>query len=215
MPAAKKQEFKAKVEETPEKIPLVDEKVEEVEEKADEKEEVPQVAPEQALSEKTTAALSERPLEEEVPLEKKKKRLFSIGIIIFLLIFGLTGWTLYLTSRFNPETEIKTETTSEVTPTPQEENQLTKEEISLEILNGSGVSGLAAKAAKTFEDLGYKVVKTGNSERVEANMLYVDARLEDRLDILLEDVEAQLKISSISGELTASTASARLVIGKE
>src|SRR3990167_3214318 len=152
MPAAKKQEFKAKVEETPEKI-------EEVEEKADEKEEVPQVAPEQALSEKTTAALSERPLEEEVPLEKTNKRLFSIGIIIFLLIFGLTGWTLYLTSRFNPETEIKTETTSEVTPTPQEQNQLTKEEISLEILNGSGVSGLGAKAAKTFEDLGYKVVK--------------------------------------------------------
>ena len=202
MPAAKKKEFKAKVEETPEKIPLVDEK-----------EEVPQAAPEQTLSEKTTETLKERPLEEEVPLEKTNKKLFSLGVIVFLVIFGLTGWTLYLTSRFAPETEIETEITSEATPAPEAETQLKREEISLEILNGSGVSGLAAKTAKIFEDLGYKVVSTGNSDREQESRLYLDPALTDKLDVLLEDVKVKLEISSVSGELKNSTASASIILG--
>ena len=202
MPAAKKKEFKAKVEETPEKIPLVDEK-----------EEVPQAASEQALSEKTTETLAERPLEEEVPLEKTNKKLFSLGVIVFLVIFGLTGWTLYLTSRFAPETEIETEIASEATPTPEAETQLKREEISLEILNGSGVSGLAAKTAKIFEDLGYKVVSTGNSDREQESRLYLDPALTDKLDVLLEDVKVKLEISSVSGELKNSTASASIILG--
>ncbi|KKP72155.1 MAG: hypothetical protein UR68_C0020G0010 [Candidatus Roizmanbacteria bacterium GW2011_GWA2_35_19] len=40
---------------------------------------VPEVAKEQILSDSTVQTLSEKPLIEEVPLEKKNKKLFILG----------------------------------------------------------------------------------------------------------------------------------------
>jgi len=205
---AKKKAFKANVEETPQKTS---------EETPDTQTKVPQVAEEQGLSKQTLTTLEERPIEEEVPLEKTNKKLFVIGLIAFLVIFAATGWILYLTARFqakvNEVEDQGAEEVSQLTPTPTPAG-LAREEISLEILNASGVSGMAATTAKTFEDLGYKVVKTGNSERVSANLLYVGENLRDKLSVLLADVEKELKISSISGEFKDSTASARIILGK-
>lgn len=180
--------------------------------------EVPATSEEQGLSSETETTLSERPLEEEVPLEKTNRKLFTAGLIVVLFIFGVTGWVFYLTNRYAQKTtqeEITLEegTTEESTPTPAP-TQLEREEITLEILNGSGVAGAAGDMAEIFEALGYEDVEIGNADETEGNELYVSSDIEDLIDVLLEDVEEELDISSISGELDDSTASARIILGE-
>ena len=181
-------------------------------------EEVPASSEEQEVSSETETVLSERPLEEEVPLEKTNKKLFRAGMIVVLIVFGITGWVFYLTNRYSEKTtqeEITLEegATEESTATPAS-TQLEREEITLEILNGSGVAGAAGDAAEIFEALGYEDVETGNADETEGNELYVSSDIEDLIDVLLEDVEEELDISSISGELDDSTASARIILGE-
>ena len=76
------------------------------------------------------------------------------------------------------------------------------------------MAGAASEVASTFELLGYEIIEIGNADETEGNQLYVDSDLEDLLDQLLEDVEEELDISSVSGKLTGSTASARIILGK-
>ncbi len=212
------------IEETPsEEVPLKKEKEEPI---STELEEAPSEAAlpekeeleEQELSPESEETLKERPLEEEVPLEKTNKKLFITGFFIALLVFGLTGGVFYLANRASKE--ITKEVTTEIeeaaaTPTATPDStQLDREEITLEILNGSGVSGAAAGTADIFEALGYEIMKTGNADSTVGNELYVGADFEGLIDVLLEDVEDELDISSISGELEGSTASARIILGE-
>lgn len=223
MVAKKKTVSKEKKEEET-KIPEVKKKVV-VEEVSSQEEstptdskEVPAPSEEQKLSSETETTLSERPLEEEVPLEKTNRKLFTAGLIVVLFIFGVTGWVFYLTNRYAEKTtqeEITLEEgiTEEPTATPAPA-QLEREEITLEILNGSGVAGAAGDMAEIFEALGYEVVEIGNADEIEGNELYVSSDIEDLIDILLEDAEEELDISSISGELDDSDASARIILGE-
>ncbi len=172
----------------------------------------------QSLSSETEETLSERPLGEEVPLEKTNKKLFKTGMIVVLIIFGATGWIFYLTSRYSEKTAqekitFEEETSVEPTTAPTLV-QLEREEITLEILNGSGVAGAAGDATEIFEALGYEVLETGNAEDTVGNELYVDPEVEELVEALLEDVESELDISSISGELEDSDASARIILGE-
>lgn len=174
--------------------------------------EVPSSSENQELSSDTETTLSER------PPEKTNKKLFRAGMIVVLIIFGVTGWIFYLTSRYTEKTtqeEIALEEgiTEEPTATPAP-IQLEREEITLEVLNGSGVAGAAGDAAEIFEALGYEVVETGNADNTVGNELYVNPEIEELVEILLEDVESELDISSISGELEDSDASARIILGK-
>jgi len=174
---------------------------------------------EETLSKETVETLQERPLEEEVPLEKKNKKLFVIGLIVVLLIFGASGWIFYLASRFSKEmakdanTQEKEVTVVETPePTPKE---LERSEITLEILNGSGVSGAASTASSTFTSLGYEVIKVGNADLSDSSQLLTNPGLDGEISILLKDVEKELNISSISGSFDDSSASARIILGKD
>lgn len=161
----------------------------------------------------------EKEEENEIPLEKRNTKLYVIGIVLSIFVLGATVGLFYFRSRQTKEevesTETEIEEVAEVTPTPiPTTSSLSREEISLEILNGSGVAGAAAETASIFEELGYEIVEIGNADEVEGNQLYVDSDLEDLLDQLLEDVGEKLDIASISGKLTNSTASARIILGK-
>lgn len=222
MAAKKKTVSKAKKEEkteTPEvkKKVVVEEVVSQEESTQADSKEVPASSEGQELSSDTETVLSERPLE-EVPLEKTNKKLFRAGMIVVLIVFGITGWVFYLTNRYSEKTAeeeitLDERVTEEPTATPAP-IQLEREEITLEILNGSGVAGAAGDAAEIFEALGYENVDTGNADDTEENELYVSSDIEDLVDILLEDVEDELDISSIIGELEDTTASARIILGE-
>jgi hypothetical protein len=185
-------------------------------------EEVKEMPSEESLPEDTEpkdqelSPATEKPLE-EVPPKKAGKKSFMMGFLTATFVFGLGISIFYLVNRLNKQTTDEPAqvagTSVAPTPTPAP-TQLTREEITLEILNGSGVSGAAGEAATTFEDLGYEVSKVGNAEETEGNQLYVNPDVEDLVDVLLEDVKDELDISSVSGELDDSTASARIILGK-
>src|SRR3989344_3252006 len=160
--------------------------------------------------------------EEEIGHQKKAARsIFGVGIVIFLVIFGLTGWAFYLKtvwlSKETVTSVLVSQPTESVTsmPVASASAQLTREDITLQILNGSGVVGLAGKTAKTFEDLGYKTPDTGNTAAVTATELYVKQDLEEQLTVLMGDVKDTLSVASVTGYLKSSdTMTARIVLGK-
>lgn len=176
---------------------------------------IPEPAKEQVLSDDTIQTLSEKPLVEEVPLEKNNKKLLLLGLIIFTVIVLSSGLTFYFVNQVKPKQIIKTRVIQNKTPKKQEIVQLKREDITLEILNGSEIPGLAAKTAKKFTDLGYIVIKTGNTDSAPENSLYINNTYSGKLELLMEDVASLLKITSISGVLTDSSASAQIILGKK
>jgi len=200
---------------------VVEKVVEKLEEKSEEKIEekpveekpvetsVPDSLAEPELSEQTEEALEERPLEEEVPLEKKNRKLFWMGMIVMGVVLILTGWFLCKAS------QIWQEPVEEVVEAEDEVVQLEKGEISLDVFNGSGVAGIAGRTATIFEDLGYEIYEIGNADTTEGNQLYINPDIdEELLDNLWEDVKEELDIEESSGELEDSTASARIILGR-
>lgn len=146
--------------------------------------------------------------------------------VVALLILAVTGWMMYIRSEWMRKQEpalkqAETEEQAAQEPVVEEEveiaesEQLERSEISLEILNGSGVAGLAAETMVAFEGLGYDEISVGNAETVPGSELYVRSGYEDRVDVLLDDVLAELEIATISGELEDDgEIVARIVLGR-
>src|SRR3972149_11930598 len=103
-------------------------------------------------------------MEERSPREKRNKRMYVGGIVLAVLILAAVGGVGWLRSRLETE-GVKTGPAPTLAPAESDGEEtigLNREEITLEVLNGSGVAGAAGKTAREFEDLGYIIVKTGN-----------------------------------------------------
>jgi len=147
--------------------------------------------------------------------------------VIALLILSVTGWMMYIRSEWMRKQELlsnQTETEEQIVQEPVvedqveivESEQLERNEISLEILNGSGVAGLAAETMVDFEDLGYEEISVGNAETTPGNELYIRAGYEEKIDVLMSDVLGELEIATISGELEGDgEIIARIVLGQQ
>lgn len=111
----------------------------------------------------------EKKISEKSP---KKGKTFFLFFGIILLVGGLTiGGILFsqkaLEGRTPSESTESTPTsiptivnTTDITPTPE----ISKKDLKISVLNGSGIAGLAGKAKTFLESLGYQVVNTGNAE---------------------------------------------------
>lgn len=141
-----------------------------------------------------------------------------VTLILFVLTIVVIGGGIYFVAGVgSPKKQQQEETatpTQTPTPTPQ---ALNRSEWSLEVLNGSGVTGVAKKLADQLKELGYQVSKVGNADRddYETNQLYVREDLADEIDAVVLDIKDIIKIASIAGKLKDSTPSARIIIGKE
>lgn len=100
----------------------------------------------------------------------EEKRGFNFaGLFIFLLVLILLGggiWFMFFRDN-------STETTAEESPTPIVEETvietptsvgLNKESVKIQILNGSGIPGLAGKLQAELESAGYTGIETGNAD---------------------------------------------------
>lgn len=155
--------------------------------------------------------------QEELPqIEKRNKKLFLLGGVVFALTVLITlaaGIFIINSSKVNkvkePEQQ-RVELTASPTPISQTIN---RDEWKFEVLNGSGKAGEAGKASEKLEDLGYEVVKVGNSEKLDATEVYIKSSKEKESALLLKDLEEEFGILEISGELTDSKADVRLILG--
>lgn len=153
------------------------------------------------------------------PVEKKSKK--TLFLIITLLIVFIGVAVIFRTDIKNLVVGEGTSTPTPIasptpspTPTP---NPLIRSDWSLEVLNGSGVSGLAKSVAEELRDLGYPVVKTGNADKqtYETTEILVRSDLEDKVGLVIADLKDTIKIATVAGELKEGTASARIILGKD
>lgn len=106
----------------------------------------------------------------EVKKETKKSKLpIIVAVLLVIIILATVGFfVLSKPSTIEDDTNGTTQNsptpTSESTPTPTE-SQLNRSEISISTLNGTAISGLAAKAKTALEKLGYSEIETGNASK--------------------------------------------------
>ena len=162
------------------------------------------------------AAQIEKSTEYEGGVTPKNRFLYVLGIFSFIGICLLVGATayFYLTQFRGKGEEKRVKMVEEQGQIQEETKSFERSGITFEVLNGSGVAGAAKKVAEKIEDLGYKVLKTGNTEETSGNKLYLRADIADFSDEIISDL-ADFDISGVSGELTEGSASARVVLGTQ
>jgi len=176
------------------------------------------VAPTPQPAKKAVAAKPSYTLDDRVPMEKKNKQMYWAGLVLTVVVLVMVGGVGWARIRLVTESEVVPTPTSGPVPATevvQEELvDLSRENINLEILNGSGVAGAAGAVADKFELLGYANITTGNTPRSPKTELLVDPAVRDRMGQLLTDAKEILGINEIAGELTDSSASARIIVGE-
>jgi hypothetical protein len=109
------------------------------------------------------------------------------------------------------------------TPTPTtakttETGTSKREDLSIQILNGSGVKGAAKVAADYMEGLGYKITETGNADTSDyaKTVIAVKTGKKEYVSLLTDDLSKKYTLSAEVGELpSSSTVDAKIIIGKK
>lgn len=136
--------------------------------------------------------------ETEVFVEEEKSSYLWIIIPTALLVGALVGGLItYFSgiSRLSKEDQTlapsaTVEPAIEPTPTASPSSSLKREQIKLQVLNGSGISGFAGKAKTYLEGLGYKDVMTGNAKTSDFTNTVISVK--DSKKELLETIKTDL-----------------------
>jgi hypothetical protein len=156
----------------------------------------------------------------EPVIDKKNNMLYVGGLTITIAIIALTifVFAVYMKS---PKTEVREDeapasATEEQSRQPSPTPVVRVSDVTIEVYNGSGVAGAAAKAAKQLSDKGYTVVKTGNIKKQATTEVFISSDIPLAGAALLEaDVYTLFGVSSSAGILMNSTVSARLIVGSK
>jgi len=179
-----------------------------------------------------------------ISIDRKPSKFgFILWAIILLAIVGLIGGgLLYFKQRSTTggsvesvvgsptPTVIPTETeaplaspsgkTTSLTPTKSGSPSATpkKTGLAIQVLNGSGKSGVASTMKKFLEEKGYNVVGTGNAKNFdyEKTEIIIKAAKTSSLDKLKADLSGSYSVGSTSATLDPNTAyDAQVIIGTE
>ena len=167
----------------------------------------------------------------EGPLAKSKRKVLVFGAITILILILAGGAFLFFGAKgqkpkeenapASQERETKSTPPTSSSPSSSAKPKKTsfdRSEMTLEVLNGSGASGQAAKVADKLAALGYTIIKVGNADRqtYKESQLLLSSKLKDKASIegFMLDLKKELDIATSSGVLKDSSASAQIIIGK-
>lgn len=139
-------------------------------------------------------------------------------VILFLVIVILVGLYFLGASKkgtFNPlpakptVTPIPTNATTP-SPTPAE---LDRGDLTISVLNGSGVKGAAGDTSETLKDLGYTVKTVGNAKQYDYTgiTILITEKKKAYLDLLKKDLADETIKTEIDDDLTVD---AEVIVGK-
>ncbi len=145
--------------------------------------------------------------------------LWAVGVCVLVIAIGFGIITVSkggkLPISFVRPTPIPTAApTPIVTPTPS----VNKKELEIEILNGSGIAGVASKLKTLLEEKGYTVAETGNAAKYDyaKTEIQVKADKSSFLSVLQADLTGSYVIGTATATLKASLPyNAVIIIGKE
>lgn len=228
----------------PQKVEVVEEKVDKEEEKKEEvkKEEKktspkppentekqePEQAPDHDRQQEVVKELfrkKESVIDNEITEHKKKTPkalVLSLGIVL-AVAFLVSGSLITIFGGSLPEVSVPSIATPTSTPEPTETPAPTPEEVSVEdvsvqVLNGSGVSGAAGKMKALLEGLEYTVSDTGNADSFDYEQTEVSVKKGQ--DELLKKVVTDISSDYTVGEQNTtideeSSYDIQIIVGKE
>lgn len=167
--------------------------------------------------EETPAACVET--EEEKP---KTKKVFFLVLLVILILVAIAGGIFVYKKSIDQKNSSSgavpttTPQAEQITQTPAEE--LKREDLKVEILNGSGTPGAAGVTQKYLEDLGYQIAKTGNAKSYTYKETEISIKEEKRpyLEMLVKDLEKNYTLATGSSFLESeSEFDAVIVVGKK
>jgi hypothetical protein len=94
---------------------------------------------------------------------------------------------------------------------------LDRSKLSVEVQNGTGEKGIAAKGADILKSFGYKISSTGNADNYDYKdvTIKIKSTKKDYLSLLKKDLGFSYTVGSASADLSSdSTADALVIIGK-
>lgn len=132
-----------------------------------------------------------------------------IVIVILVVLIGISVGAFFLLGKGANEkaqSDNVQEETVESTPVPASptpESTLDKENLTIRVLNGSGVAGRAGGAAEVLEDAGYIDVDTGNADSFdyEETVIQIKSDKNEYIDLLVEDLEGSYVVAGETEEL--------------
>ena len=134
------------------------------------------------------------------------------ALLVGALVGGLITYFSGIANLNNPSTESPTPvatTISENKETPIASNApaVKRDEIKVQVLNGSGVSGAAGKAKTLLEGLGYSGVDTGNasSSSFVSTEVAVKESAKEFLDLVIKDLSKDYTATAAAKVLPTSS----------
>jgi hypothetical protein len=145
-----------------------------------------------------------------------RKSVAFIWVLLGIFVIFLAGGLAFAFLFQHPQQPEQVYTAPTDTPAPIKPEAPAAAQWKIEVLNGSGVPGAAAKVASRLELLGYTILKTGNTDATPAKTtFYLSKEFSPYADDFVSSL-AKEKITAVNGgELTGSTASAQIIIGAE
>lgn len=150
---------------------------------------------------------------------KGSKKLFWVLIVVFALLGAAAGGVgIYLQNRPSAEPAPSPTPEASALPSPSPETKLNREDISIQVLNGSGVTGAAGKAKDYLEGLGYTVDNVGNANSSDYTQTEISTTTSAQkyVDMLTEDLGSNYTVSDQVGSLGSdSSYDVVIILGSE
>lgn len=88
--------------------------------------------------------------------------------------------------------------------------------LTVDILNGSGVSGAASKMSSFLKDLGYSIGSTGNADNFDYTNVTIQVKsgMSKYLPLLKKDIGSSYTVGDTNTALASGSADAVIIIGK-
>lgn len=162
----------------------------------------------------------------EIPAypEKSKGKSLLLWVVLVLVIAGLTGTLLTFAARgkSNNVTSFFVQPTPtpipEPTPTPTPTPSVSRADLSIQVLNGSGVSGAGSKMKDFLTEKGWTVGDVGNADNFDyqKTVIYIHPDKEAYLSLLEDDLKDTYVVGTASATLSTDVSfDAQVVIGQQ
>lgn len=161
----------------------------------------------------------------EISVHQKPSRrpifMWAMTIVIICLLaggamFAVSSGAVSLPSIMTSPTPTPTPT---ATPTPTPDvSALDRSSLSIQVLNGSGIPGVAGTMKDLLEEKGYTVDNTGNAETYdyETTLILVKAESEAYIALLEEDLKESYSLGTSKATLEDDVPyDVRIIVGKE
>lgn len=150
--------------------------------------------------------------------------------VVFSFIYGRAWWTNRKAQEIKPE-ETTTTPTTEATSTPTETTSATptettqataaptldKSTVSIQVLNGNGISGDATKVKSILEKDGFKVASTGNASSFtyQTTVVYYKTGKKDAADAVAQTLNNAGRQAAAQEKSALTKYDVQVVIGKK